>query len=71
LNLFRADKSRSISLPRKLKTAAYNPAHLAAALQLREILCSSPSLCHKLMIVNEFSCSGPGGELSAAIHTVR
>jgi predicted transposase YbfD/YdcC len=37
LNLFRADKSRSISLPRKLKTAAYNPTHLATALQLREI----------------------------------
>ena len=37
LNLFRADKSRSISLPRKLKTAAYNPAYLATALQLREI----------------------------------
>lgn len=37
LNLFRADKSRSISLPRKLKTAAYNPAHLATALHLREI----------------------------------
>ena len=31
LNLFRADKSRAISLPRKLKTAAYNPAHLATA----------------------------------------
>ena len=37
LNLFRADKSRSISLPRKLKTAAYNPAYLASALKLREI----------------------------------
>ena len=37
LNLFRADKSRSLSLPRKLKTAAYNPAYLATALQLREI----------------------------------
>ncbi|MDP2881134.1 MAG: ISAs1 family transposase [Azonexus sp.] len=37
LNLFRADKSRSISLPRKLKTAAYNPAHLVTALHLREI----------------------------------
>ena len=37
LNLFRADKSRSISLPRKLKTAAYNPAYLATAIQLREI----------------------------------
>ena len=37
MNLFRADKSRSISLPRKLKTAAYNPDHLATALHLREI----------------------------------
>ena len=37
LNLFRADKSRSISLPRKIKTAAYNPDYLATALQLREI----------------------------------
>jgi hypothetical protein len=37
LNVFRADKSRSISLPRKIKTAAYNPDYLAKALQLREI----------------------------------
>lgn len=37
LNLFRADKSRSISLPRKIKTAAYNPDHLVTALHLREI----------------------------------
>ena len=37
LNLFRADKSRSISLPRKLKIAAYNPAYLASALKLRKI----------------------------------
>jgi len=37
MNLFRADKSRSISLPRKLKTAAYNPDHLATALHLPEI----------------------------------
>jgi hypothetical protein len=37
LNLFRAGKSRSISLPRKLKAAAYKPAHLVTALQLREI----------------------------------
>ena len=37
LNLFRADKSRSISLLRKIKTAAYNPNYLASALQLREI----------------------------------
>jgi predicted transposase YbfD/YdcC len=37
MNLFRADKSRSISLPRKLKTAAYNPEYLASALSLRKI----------------------------------
>jgi predicted transposase YbfD/YdcC len=37
LNLFRADKSRPISLPRKLKTAAYNPAHLVTTLHLHEI----------------------------------
>lgn len=37
LNLFRADTSRSISLPGKLKTAAYNPGYLAAALRLRKI----------------------------------
>ena len=37
LNLFRADKSRAISLPRKLKSAAYDPAHLATALHLKEI----------------------------------
>ncbi len=37
LNLFRADKSRSISLPRKIKTAAYNPDYLASALHLRQI----------------------------------
>lgn len=37
MNLFRADKSRSISLPRKLKTAAYNPEYLASALLLRKI----------------------------------
>ena len=37
LNLFRADMSRPISLPRKLKTAAYNPDYLTTALQLREI----------------------------------
>jgi hypothetical protein len=37
LNLFRADSSRSISLPRKLKTAAYNPEYIASALQLRKI----------------------------------
>ena len=41
LNLFRADKSRAISLPGKLKAAACNPAHLATALHLREICCSS------------------------------
>ena len=37
MNLFRADKSRAISLPRKIKTAAYNPDYLVSALQLREI----------------------------------
>lgn len=37
LDLFRADKSRSISLPRKIKTAAYNPEHLSTVLQLQEI----------------------------------
>jgi hypothetical protein len=37
LNVFRADQSRSISMPRKIKTAAYNPDYLAKALQLREI----------------------------------
>ena len=37
MNVFRSDKSRSISLPRKIKTAAYNPDYFAAALQLREI----------------------------------
>jgi len=37
MNLLRADKSRNMSLPRKLKTAAYNPDYVAAALQLREI----------------------------------
>jgi predicted transposase YbfD/YdcC len=37
LNLFRADKSRSISLPRKLKTAAYNPDYLATALKMTKI----------------------------------
>jgi predicted transposase YbfD/YdcC len=37
LNLFRSDKSRSTSLPRKRKAAAWNPDYLAAVLQLREI----------------------------------
>ncbi|MDR3299511.1 MAG: ISAs1 family transposase, partial [Candidatus Accumulibacter sp.] len=37
LNLFRADKSRSLSLPRKLKTAAYHPEYLATALNLTKI----------------------------------
>jgi hypothetical protein len=37
LNLFRADKSSSISLPRKLKTAACNPDYLATALKMPEI----------------------------------
>lgn len=37
LNLFRGDKSRSTSLPRKRKAAAWNPDYLAAVLQLSEI----------------------------------
>lgn len=37
LNLFRADKSRAASLPRKRKAAAWNPDYLATVLQLREI----------------------------------
>lgn len=37
MNLFRTDKSRAISLPRKIKTAAYNPDYLASALKLRRI----------------------------------
>lgn len=37
MNLFRADKSRAISLPRKIKTAAYNPDYLASALKLQRI----------------------------------
>jgi hypothetical protein len=37
LNRLRADTSRSISPPGKLKTAAYNPDYLATALQLRKI----------------------------------
>jgi hypothetical protein len=34
LNLFRADQSRSISLPRKLKTTAYYPNYLATTLNM-------------------------------------
>lgn len=37
LSLFRADKPRSISLLRKLKTVAYNPAHVVTALHLGKI----------------------------------
>ena len=37
LNLFRSDKSRSTSLPRKRKAAAWNPDYLATVLQLTEI----------------------------------
>jgi hypothetical protein len=37
LNLLRADKSCSISLPGKLKTAAYSPDYIAFPLQLRRI----------------------------------
>jgi hypothetical protein len=35
--LFRGDKSRTTSLPRKRKAAAWNPDYLATVLQLREI----------------------------------
>lgn len=37
INLFRADKSRSTSLPKKRKAAAWNPDYLATVLKLREI----------------------------------
>ena len=37
LNLFRADKTRSVSLPKKRKAAAWNPDYLANLLHLREI----------------------------------
>jgi predicted transposase YbfD/YdcC len=37
INLFRADKSRSTSLPKKRKAAAWNPDYLATVLRLREI----------------------------------
>lgn len=37
LNMFRADKSRSISMPRKRKAAAWNSDYLATVLQLTEI----------------------------------
>lgn len=37
LNLFRADKSRATSLPRKRKAAAWNPDYLATVLRLQEI----------------------------------
>jgi predicted transposase YbfD/YdcC len=37
LNLFRADQSRPISLPRKLKTAAYDSDYLTTALNMPEI----------------------------------
>ncbi|WP_265289694.1 ISAs1 family transposase [Verminephrobacter eiseniae] len=42
MNLFRADQSRSMSLPKKRKAAAWNPDYLANILHLREILCSCP-----------------------------
>jgi predicted transposase YbfD/YdcC len=41
-NLFRADTSRNISLPRKCKTAAWNPVYLAYVLGLQVILCAGP-----------------------------
>jgi predicted transposase YbfD/YdcC len=37
LNVFRADNSRSLSLPKKRKAAAWNPDYLAAVLKLRQI----------------------------------
>jgi hypothetical protein len=37
INLFRADTSRSISLPKKRKAAAWNPDYLATVLKLRGI----------------------------------
>lgn len=37
LNLFRADTSCSLSLPKKRKAAAWNPDYLASVLKLREI----------------------------------
>jgi predicted transposase YbfD/YdcC len=37
INLFRADKSRSASLPKKRKAAAWSPDYLATVLHLREI----------------------------------
>ncbi|MCW5235973.1 ISAs1 family transposase [Verminephrobacter eiseniae] len=37
MNLFRADQSRSMSLPKKRKAAAWNPDYLANILHLREI----------------------------------
>lgn len=37
INLFRADKSRAASLPKKRKAAAWNPDYLATVLKLREI----------------------------------
>lgn len=37
INLFRTDKSRAASLPKKRKAAAWNPDYLATVLKLREI----------------------------------
>jgi len=42
LNLFRSDTSRTMSLPRKRKTAAWNPDDLAHVLGLHVIRCSGP-----------------------------
>lgn len=36
IDLFRADRSRSASLPKKRKTAAWNPDYLVTILRLRE-----------------------------------
>ena len=57
MNLFRADKSRSISLPRKLKTAAYNPDHLATALHLTSTLISCRSMRHRMNTQYECAAS--------------
>ncbi|MDR2188263.1 MAG: ISAs1 family transposase, partial [Azonexus sp.] len=37
INLFRADTSRAISLPKKRKAAAWNPDYLGTVLKLQEI----------------------------------
>jgi hypothetical protein len=37
INLFRADSSRALSLPKKRKAAAWNPDYLAQVLNLQKI----------------------------------